>query len=122
MEKDNSSPLPIASMASSPIRSRSVIELSKNCVDDFVKYEDVQVHVQNSSPSDSMDPSTLLVDYERSKRGFRSNPFLKTEPKEGDDFKKTNKDSDARRQAWAQTLDAVLDSVLQLSVIVLMLR
>lgn len=72
----------------------------------------------------------LLRDYERSKRGFRTNPFLR---KDGGDsnaeteeiasqesafHKKNNvcKDSEAHRNAWAEMLSTVLDWTLALSV------
>ncbi|XP_071870821.1 brefeldin A-inhibited guanine nucleotide-exchange protein 3 isoform X3 [Bombus fervidus] len=71
----------------------------------------------------------LLRDYERSKRGFRTNPFLR---KDGGDsnaeteeiasqesafHKKSNvcKDSEAHRNAWAEMLSTVLDWTLALS-------
>ncbi|XP_043599777.1 brefeldin A-inhibited guanine nucleotide-exchange protein 3 isoform X2 [Bombus pyrosoma] len=71
----------------------------------------------------------LLRDYERSKRGFRTNPFLR---KNGGDsnaeteeiasqesafHKKSNvcKDSEAHRNAWADMLTTVLDWTLALS-------
>ncbi|XP_076182641.1 brefeldin A-inhibited guanine nucleotide-exchange protein 3 isoform X2 [Ptiloglossa arizonensis] len=70
----------------------------------------------------------LLRYYERSKRGFRTNPFLKDEaeestvenqkipPREIVFQKKCNihKDSEARRKAWAETLSTVLDWTLAL--------
>ncbi|XP_076390499.1 brefeldin A-inhibited guanine nucleotide-exchange protein 3 isoform X1 [Megachile rotundata] len=71
----------------------------------------------------------LLRDYERSKRGFRTNPFLKDEEEESGaetqeipthEFvfqRKTNvyKDSEAHRKAWAETLSTMLDWTLALS-------
>ncbi|XP_015191675.1 PREDICTED: brefeldin A-inhibited guanine nucleotide-exchange protein 3 isoform X4 [Polistes dominula] len=73
----------------------------------------------------------LLRDYERSKRGFRTNPFLRDEEDDTDTFinndkqffsheieyrKKRNvsKDSEAHRKAWAETLSSVLEWILAL--------
>lgn len=72
----------------------------------------------------------LLRDYERSKRGFRTNPFLRDEGEESGvetqelpahEFafqRKTNvyKDSEAHRKAWAETLSTMLDWTLALPV------
>ncbi|XP_076763576.1 brefeldin A-inhibited guanine nucleotide-exchange protein 3 [Xylocopa sonorina] len=70
----------------------------------------------------------LLRDYERSKRGFRTNPFLRKEEQldvEAQEFlaeesafqRKTNvcKDSEAHRKAWAEMLSTILDWTLALS-------
>ncbi|XP_053994040.1 brefeldin A-inhibited guanine nucleotide-exchange protein 3-like [Hylaeus volcanicus] len=73
----------------------------------------------------------LLRDYERSKRGFRTNPFLKddgdetsvdsyeipTQTRETLFQRKSNihKDSEAHRKAWAETLGTILDWTLALS-------
>lgn len=74
----------------------------------------------------------LLEDYKRSKRGFRTNPFLEDDDEKmlvanqhifsqvfEFEFQKRsviNKDSEAHRKAWAETLNATFDSVLALSV------
>lgn len=74
----------------------------------------------------------LLRDYERSKRGFRTNPFLKDEEDEAENFldgrqsvnheiefkNRTNvsKDSEAHRKAWAETLSTALEWILALPV------
>nr|XP_034180603.1 brefeldin A-inhibited guanine nucleotide-exchange protein 3 isoform X1 [Osmia lignaria]XP_034180604.1 brefeldin A-inhibited guanine nucleotide-exchange protein 3 isoform X1 [Osmia lignaria] len=70
----------------------------------------------------------LLRDYERSKRGFRTNPFLRDEGEvsgvETEELpahelafqRRTNvyKDSEAHRKAWAETLSTMLDWTLAL--------
>ena len=72
----------------------------------------------------------LLRDYERSKRGFRTNPFLRKDgedsnaeteesPKRESVFCRKNnvcKDSEAHRNAWAEMLSTILDWTLALSV------
>lgn len=75
------------------------------------------------------DNDELLKDYERSKKGFRINPFTQNFNGETDDsvgrqvieIQKDNKiisrDSDAQRKAWAEILNAVLDWTLVLPVI-----
>lgn len=83
-----------------------------------------------SKASDNVE--ALLEDYKRSKRGFRTNPFLEDEDEkmllanqyifsqvfEFEFQKKSviNKDSEAHRKAWAETLNATIDSLLALSV------
>ncbi|KAK9302563.1 hypothetical protein QLX08_005446 [Tetragonisca angustula] len=71
----------------------------------------------------------LLRDYERSKRGFRTNPFLRKDgedsnaeteesPKRESVFCRKNnvcKDSEAHRNAWAEMLSTILDWTLALS-------
>ncbi|KAF7995651.1 hypothetical protein HCN44_006758 [Aphidius gifuensis] len=75
---------------------------------------------------DDDDNDELLKDYERSKKGFRINPFTQNFDGEIDDpvrrqgieIQKDNKtisrDSDAQRKAWAEILNAVLDWTLVL--------
>ncbi|XP_017875514.1 brefeldin A-inhibited guanine nucleotide-exchange protein 3 isoform X2 [Ceratina calcarata] len=83
---------------------------------------------QNYSPKIFDNIDELLCDYERSKRGFRTNPFLKKEEEEVNDsielpsqesvFQKRTqvcKDSEAHRKAWAEMLSTVLDWTLALS-------
>lgn len=86
----------------------------------------------NSKSSQILDNiDELLRDYERSKRGFRTNPFLRDE---GDkeitaaesqpitnqevEFQRrnVNKDSEAHRKAWADTLSTALEWALVLPV------
>lgn len=86
----------------------------------------------NSKSSQILDNiDELLRDYERSKRGFRTNPFLRDE---GDkeittaesqpianhemEFQRrnVNKDSEAHRKAWADTLSIALEWALALPV------
>lgn len=69
----------------------------------------------------------LLEEYERSKRGFRMNPFLQDEQEkmlvanrcmssvDGSE-KDTNKDSGTRRKAWADMIGATLEFALALPV------
>lgn len=79
---------------------------------------------------DNMDE--LLRDYERSKRGFRTNPFLRKSEEEDFETEEVSsrtadgsssrrrsnvfKDSEAHRGAWAEMLSTVLDWTLALSV------
>lgn len=69
----------------------------------------------------------LLEEYERSKRGFRTNPFLQDEREKmlvanrcmssvDDSEKDTNKDSETRRKAWADMIGAALEFALTLPV------
>lgn len=82
----------------------------------------------------------LLRDYERSKRGFRTNPFLRRGDEDDEECLEGNrpggdetstfhrrsnvfKDSEAHRGAWAEMLSTVLDWTLALSVsYILLLR
>lgn len=69
----------------------------------------------------------LLEEYERSKRGFRTNPFLQDEHEKmlvanrcmssvDDSEKDTNKDSETHRKAWADMIGAALEFALALPV------
>lgn len=85
---------------------------------------------RNSKSSQILDNiDELLRDYERSKRGFRTNPFLRDEEEEFTtesqrsfnqeaEFSKGNvsKDSEAHRKAWADTLGTALEWALALPV------
>jgi brefeldin A-inhibited guanine nucleotide-exchange protein 3 len=92
-----------------------------------VKEEDKK----NSKSSQILDNiDELLRDYERSKRGFRTNPFLRNDEdatvsvesqsaaNQEMDFHKRSvtKDSEAHRKAWADTLNTTLEWALALSV------
>ncbi|KAL0123050.1 hypothetical protein PUN28_007584 [Cardiocondyla obscurior] len=119
-------------------RAKSVMELRGTPAwtpDDFsrqsrqpeesIKSEDKK----NSKSSQILDNiDELLRDYERSKRGFRTNPFLRDEKEtaapecqlianEEMHIQKRNisKDSEAHRKAWADTLSIALDWALALS-------
>lgn len=107
---------------------RDVFEYSKSpgCGDDHRKEIEENDHIV-----DDMDE--LIKDYEHSKRGFRTNPFLKNEqqPKREtiDDHdskysKKSHnvkKDSEARRKIWAEILSVSLEWSLALSVMLFFL-
>lgn len=85
---------------------------------------------KNSKSSQILDNiDELLRDYERSKRGFRTNPFLRDEEEistvENQSIvnqevqiqrQNVNKDSEAHRKAWADTLSIALEWALALSV------
>lgn len=72
----------------------------------------------------------LLDEYERSKRGFRTNPFLQDEHEkmmiatkamtsiddDGQAARDANKDSEIRRKAWAETISACIEYALALTV------
>lgn len=116
------------------VRSRSLMELrsawttseSEPREPEGVKPEDKK----NSKSSQILDNiDELLRDYERSKRGFRTNPFLR----EGEERftaesqqaanqeaeyqrRNVNKDSEAHRKAWADTLGTALEWALALPV------
>ena len=116
-------------------RSKSAMEL-RSC--DFrrsmlnnnsLKREKLEENVESTIPDNV---EALLEDYKRSKSGFRTNPFLEDEEEkmlaanqyifsqvfEFEFQKKSviNKDSEAHRKAWAETLNATFDWVLALSV------
>ena len=78
----------------------------------------------------------LLRDYERSKRGFRTNPFLQEREDEAERIVEhrplvqnldtqgkndTGRDSEAHRRAWAEILSDVLERALALPVIIYLL-
>lgn len=121
------------------VRSRSVMELRSapdwNAPDltgeprepEAVESEERMKSSKSSQILDNIDE--LLRDYERSKRGFRTNPFLREDEgeksasqrivgQEGEEFRKrnVNKDSEAHRKAWADTLGTVLEWALALPV------
>lgn len=127
-----------SSMKSANLRARSAMELRETTRPDWttssephepktnIKEEDKN----NSKSSQILDNiDELLRDYERSKRGFRTNPFLRDE---GDkettaaesqpianqevEFQRrnVNKDSEAHRKAWADTLSTALEWALTL--------
>lgn len=91
-----------------------------------VKSEDKK----NSKSSQILDNiDELLRDYERSKRGFRTNPFLREEEErfaaesqqiasQEAEFQRrnVNKDSEAHRKTWADTLGTALEWALALPV------
>ncbi|XP_014477513.1 PREDICTED: brefeldin A-inhibited guanine nucleotide-exchange protein 3 isoform X1 [Dinoponera quadriceps] len=121
---------------SADVRSRSLMELrsasawttsepaSEPCEPEDVKPEDKK----NSKSSQILDNiDELLRDYERSKRGFRTNPFLREEQEkfasesqqvanQEAEFQRrnVNKDSEAHRKAWADTLGTALEWALAL--------
>ncbi|XP_076679931.1 brefeldin A-inhibited guanine nucleotide-exchange protein 3 isoform X2 [Andrena cerasifolii] len=123
-----------------PSRCRSVMELRKTRGGSTVSSSsnDLEMSPRVSSKIEENEEASsskfldnideLLRDYERSKRGFRTNPFLKDEgegasgegqetPAQETGFqRKTNiyKDSEAHRKAWAETLSTVLDWTLAL--------
>lgn len=125
-----------------PSRCRSVMELRKTRGGSTVSSSSndlemsprvsskIEENEEASSPKFIDNIDELLRDYERSKRGFRTNPFLKDEgegasiegqeaPAQETGFqRKTNiyKDSEAHRKAWAETLSTVLDWTLALPV------
>lgn len=123
-------------------RSKSVMELretrrptwttsneSREPVTDQSIEEEDKSNTKSSQILENIDE--LLRDYERSKRGFRTNPFLRDE---GDkeisaaesqpianqevEFQRrnVNKDSEAHRKAWADTLSTALEWALALPV------
>jgi len=85
---------------------------------------------KNSKSSQILDNiDELLRDYERSKRGFRTNPFLRNEEETSTiesqsivnqevqiQRRTVNKDSEAHRKAWADTLGTALEWALALPV------
>lgn len=85
---------------------------------------------KNSKSSQILDNiDELLRDYERSKRGFRTNPFLRDEEETSTlesqsivnqevqvQRRNVNKDSEAHRKAWADTLGIALEWALALPV------
>jgi len=85
---------------------------------------------KNSKSSQILDNiDELLRDYERSKRGFRTNPFLRNEEEtftvESQSIinqevqiqrRNVNKDSEAHRKAWADILSTALEWALALPV------
>lgn len=94
--------------------------------EDGIKGEDKK-NSKSSQILDNMDE--LLRDYERSKRGFRTNPFLRNEEEapatesqllanQEVEFHRRNvsKDSEAHRKAWADTLNTALEWALALPV------
>lgn len=123
---------------STDVRSRSLMELrsasawttsepvNMPCESEDVKLEDKK----NSKSSQILDNiDELLRDYERSKRGFRTNPFLRDEEEkfatesqqianQEAEFQRrnVNKDSEAHRKAWADTLGTALEWALALPV------
>ncbi|KZC05766.1 Brefeldin A-inhibited guanine nucleotide-exchange protein 3 [Dufourea novaeangliae] len=120
---------------SAALRCRSVMELRKRSVSTSSNDLEMSPRVsskmaskETGSPSCLDNIDELLRDYERSKRGFRTNPFLKGDKEEvgveGQDIpmkdtgfqRKTNvyKDSEAHRKAWAETLSTILDWTLAL--------
>ncbi|XP_043482060.1 brefeldin A-inhibited guanine nucleotide-exchange protein 3 isoform X2 [Leptopilina heterotoma] len=114
--------------------SKSAMEL-RNCdlqrssLENGLNLNSTRGNVIESNASDNVE--ALLEDYKRSKRGFRTNPFLEDEDEkmllanqyifsqvfEFEFQKKSviNKDSEAHRKAWAETLNATIDSLLALS-------
>lgn len=92
--------------------------------EESIKEEDKK-NSKSSQVLDNIDE--LLRDYERSKRGFRTNPFLRDE-EETDESQSivnqevqiqrqnVNKDSEAHRKAWADTLGIALEWALALPV------
>ncbi|XP_011347104.2 brefeldin A-inhibited guanine nucleotide-exchange protein 3 isoform X2 [Ooceraea biroi] len=87
--------------------------------------EENKKNSKSSQILDNMDE--LLRDYERSKRGFRTNPFLRSEEEapatesqlianQEMEFHRRNigKDSEAHRKAWADTLNTALEWALAL--------
>ena len=79
---------------------------------------------ESRPPLDNVE--ALLEEYERSKRGFRTNPFLQDEHEKmlianrcmstDDDGRERNKDSETHRKAWAETIGAALEFALALTV------
>lgn len=83
--------------------------------------------------NDAKNMEELLKDYERTKRGFRINPFLQNvgEKRGNDEHRALNqrfdsqsrnavgKDSEAHRKAWAETLSTALEWALALPVIII---
>lgn len=124
------------------VRSRSVMDLRSaldwNASDftrEFREPEERREEAEDGAKSpkssrilDNMDE--LLRDYEHSKRGFRTNPFLREDGDERSaaasqpdvsqegEFRKrnVNKDSEAHRKAWADTLSTALEWALALPV------
>ncbi|KAG7209797.1 hypothetical protein KM043_011413 [Ampulex compressa] len=122
------------------LRSRSVMELGETRGSTFFDAKKDEVleppssgardewkeESKSSQVLDNIDE--LLRDYERSKRGFRTNPFLRDEGEEQrvenaqvtsrtvEYPKKCNvsKDSEAHRKAWAETLSTALEWALVL--------
>lgn len=131
-----------SSLAAEPVdlRPRSVMELREtkrpiwttSSEPRELKTDIEEENKNNSKSSQILDNiDELLRDYERSKRGFRTNPFLRDE---GDkeitaaesqpianqevEFQRrnVNKDSEAHRKAWADTLSTALEWALALPV------
>ncbi|XP_054004182.1 brefeldin A-inhibited guanine nucleotide-exchange protein 3 isoform X2 [Hylaeus anthracinus] len=131
-----------ASLDSAVSRCRSVMELrrtqgstvssSSNDIEMSPRVSaKIEEKEETGSPQFLDNIDELLRDYERSKRGFRTNPFLKddgdetsvdsyeipTQTRETLFQRKSNihKDSEAHRKAWAETLGTILDWTLALS-------
>jgi len=114
-----------ANESSTDLRPKSVMELRER--PETREEEDKEIS-KSSRILDNIDE--LLRDYERSKRGFRTNPFLRNDEdappaesqlmtaNQGMDFHKRNvsKDSEAHRKAWADTLNTTLEWALALPV------
>lgn len=94
--------------------------------EESIKEEDKK-NSKSSQVLDNIDE--LLRDYERSKRGFRTNPFLRDEEETSTiesqpivnqevqiQRQNVNKDSEAHRKAWADTLGIALEWALALPV------
>ncbi|XP_025156562.1 brefeldin A-inhibited guanine nucleotide-exchange protein 3 isoform X2 [Harpegnathos saltator] len=126
---------------SADVRSRSLMELRSASAwttsepadeprepPDGVKPLEDKKNSKSSQILDNIDE--LLRDYERSKRGFRTNPFLREEEEEEEKLasesqqaasqeaefqrRNVNKDSEAHRKAWADTLGTALEWALAL--------
>lgn len=112
-------------------RGGSTVSSSSNDLEMFPRVSSkIDEKEENGSPKFLDNIDELLRDYERSKRGFRTNPFLRDDAEESSVEKqeaserdtvfqrKTNiyKDSEAHRKAWAETLSTILDWTLALPV------
>ena len=125
--KSCGSPFRISFRSRSAMALRSYDMRKSSLNKNFMKKEEV---VEKLESGDNVE--ALLEDYKRSKRGFRTNPFLEDDEEKmlaanqyifsqvfEFDFQKRsviNKDSEAHRKAWAETLNATFDWVLGLSV------
>ncbi|KAG8035626.1 hypothetical protein G9C98_001054 [Cotesia typhae] len=98
-------------------RSKSLVELHRASKFSELTSTDSET---NNNKTDEMTPEVsddnvddLLRDYERSRRGFRINPFL-CEDNGNIEGRNISKDCEAHRRAWAETLSAALEWTLAL--------
>ncbi|XP_003424823.1 brefeldin A-inhibited guanine nucleotide-exchange protein 3 isoform X1 [Nasonia vitripennis] len=117
-------------------RSKSMTELRKTRDSRFPPRQHSAIATtfhESEGPESTYQPlgnvEELLEEYERSKRGFRTNPFLQDEQEKmlianrcmtsiDDDGligKEANKDSEIRRRVWAETIAASLEYALALT-------
>lgn len=129
-EKTCGSPFRISFRSRSAIELRSLEMRGASLNNKYIMKKEQIVEKLEARAPDNVE--ALLEDYKRSKRGFRTNPFLEDDKEKmlsanqyifsqvfEFDFQKRsviNKDSEAHRKAWAETLNATFDWILALSV------